>query len=736
MEWTIYDKTGLTKKAEIKELEYNGEFMGESYVSFSVKSFSPIDFEMGDKLTYRGEEYTLNYDPTVVKKAARYKSGEGFVYDNVKFNSASDELTRCDFLDYVKGDNKVHFTSLPNFDFYASSVRDLADRIQANLDRLYTGTQQWTVVVSSDSEGKKNVPVSISNINVWGALELVNTTFEMNFIIRGRTITIGTEGVEVGDMFSYGKGNGLYQIERNAEQDQAIITRLRAYGSTRNMPVRYYNEYQIKNVYVINHIVTHENRHLIQFNVGYSEKRYEKNIEFVVLSTPIKGSWVYNSYPVFEGQGEGWWVDVDSISGALLWSNGIVKRFRKGVHLSEFPEGTVIPPLIPAQQVVQNLMLPGFSFEENDVYVDSDNLSELGIREGTVFFDGSTDGLDEIYPSIEGMTADDLNEAGIPVTVVAGDNGNLDEIADADQVEDDGFWTDKADGESIPPFKAVLKNIGFDIREYWYEGMQPVLSMRDGQLGGREFNIINVEEGTAGGGVKTYILTLERVEDSDLGMYFPNKDYNMKPGDKFVILDIEMPDVYIKAASQRLLRAAKEYLAKNDYVRYTYSPKVDEIYMARQHDKAMASGGAVKSLHDTLKEGDLLSFKDTDLSVEKSIVIDKLTIKEGDIIPTYEITLREEKTVGTLQRMQNQIGSIITGKDKGGGANGAYRNQLVFDSYISFPTIGRQDTLYVARDRNYTTYAWTGNNYEMTTASVSEDELASKMNKVTILCGY
>ena len=158
--------------------------------------------------------------------------------------------------------------------------------------------------------------------------------------------------------------------------------------------------------------------------------------------------------------------------------------------------------------------------------------------------------------------------------------------------------------------------------------------------------------------------------------------------------------------------------------------------MARQHDKAMASGGAVKSLHDTLKEGDLLSFKDTDLSVEKSIVIDKLTIKEGDIIPTYKITLREDKTVGTIQRMQNQIDSIISGKDKSVGSNGAYRNQLVFDSYISFPTIGRQDTLYVARDRNYTTYAWTGNNYEMTTASVSEDELASKMNKVTILCGY
>lgn len=71
--------------------------------------------------------------------------------------------------------------------------------------------------------GKKNVPVSVSNLNVWGALELVNTTFEMNFIIRGRTITIGTEGVEVGDMFSYGKGNGLYQIERNSEQDKRSL---------------------------------------------------------------------------------------------------------------------------------------------------------------------------------------------------------------------------------------------------------------------------------------------------------------------------------------------------------------------------------------------------------------------------------------------------------------------------------------------------------------------------------
>ena len=91
-----------------------------------------------------------------------------------------------------------------------------------------------------------------------------------------------------------------------------------------------------------------------------------------------------------------------------------------------------------------------------------------------------------------------------------------------------------------------------------------------------------------------------------------------------MLLGIDMPDVYIKAASQRLLTASKEYLAKNDYVRYTYEPKVDEIFMARHPE-----------LHDSIKEGDLMLFEDEDLNINGSIIIDSLTIKEGDaLIPT------------------------------------------------------------------------------------------------------
>lgn len=189
--------------------------------------------------------------------------------------------------------------------------------------------------------------------------------------------------------------------------------------------------------------------------------------------------------------------------------------------------------------------------------------------------------------------------------------------------------------------------------------------------GGRDFEITKCEKKG-----NKYILTCNRIYDEGLKLYFPYKDYNIRGGDKFVLLYIDMPDVYIQAASQRLLAAAKKYLAKNDYVRYSYEPKVDDIFMARQHDEAIARGEV--SIHDTLKEGDLMLFTDTDLGIDGSIIIDTLIIKEGEgIIPQYTITLKDEKTVGTLEKIQNQIDSIVSGGQGSGGYNSNQIKSLI-----------------------------------------------------------
>lgn len=540
----IYDKNNI-ERCEIKSLEYNGEFMGERFLSATIKSPFPIDFELGDYIDYRGERFTLNYDPSIIKKAEIYKSGESFTYENVKFNSYADELARCEFLDYVLSDNRIHYSSLPTFGFHALTVQDLADRIKANLDRVYPDL--WTINVESNVE-VKNVFISADKLTIWGALALVTTIFKSNFVIRGRTITIGTAGNIIDNVFEYGKGKGLNKITRVADPEQQIITRLRVYGSTRNLPSRYYNK----------------------------------------LATSL-----------------------------------------------------------PNNMVVQNLMLPSFPSSSLNPYLDSPNIDALGVMEGSVYFDGSDSSLPEIYPSLKGMTASDLANAGIIVNIDAGDNGNLDEIALDATYSDDIPITDNGElleGQDIT-FKLTIKDIGFNLMDY-LSGTTATISMVNGRNGGREFEILSCEKVE-----NKYILICNRVFDEGIGKYFPYSSMNIKKGDNFVLLNIEMPSVYIEAASQRLLTAGEDYLSKNDYVRYTYDVKLSPIYMAKN-----------PLLSETIIEGDYLMFSDIDLDINGSIVIDTLRIIEGkDIVPTYEVTLTEEKQVGTLQKIKNQLSSLLSG---------------------------------------------------------------------------
>ena len=586
--WEIKGKDNQTK-ASVCALEYNGEWMGESYVSVTIESPSPIAFAIGDYLMYRGERFEINYDPGKIKSAPQFAKGDAFKYENIKFNSLADELTRCDFRDVVLQDNNLHFTSLPKFTFFGG-VQDLANRIQANLDKLYTGANKWSVVVSPEFQGGKELNVSVDNIKVQGALEILVNQFETYYTIKGRTITIGAAGVPAGHLFKYGKGNGLYEIEQNAEADQAIVTRLRAYGSTRNLPHRYYN----------------------------------------------------------------------SLTGA---------------------DGQ---KLIPDNMAVQYLMLPSFPYTTQDPYIDSTNKATLGIRENTVFFDGSQEGLEEIYPSIEGMTAEQLKAAGVSCN----STGALDVLVSAEQMTDDGVG-DINEGETEttatpPTFKVTLKDLGFNINDH-LTTETAIISFKTGMLGGREFEIVGCEAiKDSADKVTGYELELNRIYDDSIKLWFPYSAYNAKAGDKFVLLHIEMPEVYIKAAAQRLLEAATAWLAKNDYSRSVYAPKVDEIFMARQHDEAMASGGSIVSLHDTLKEGMLLLFEDEDLNIDASIFIDRLTIKEGDSpLPTYEVVLKEEKTVGRLDKMQNQIDSLASGKGQGSGGYNASQIRSLIDAYGS-----------------------------------------------------
>lgn len=514
--FTVYSKDGQTVRCVLDKLEYTGVFMAERACTSTFISDVKINFDVFDYIDYRGERFELELLPTV-KKISKHQ----YSYD-LNFVSLKYELERCMMRNIVPSDNGIVYPT-PLVVEFTGTVKYLAERIQACLDAMY-GKDIWSITLADgvDSEEKN---ISMSNQNCWSALSLVNTEYKLNYFVKGRSVTIGGAEPVVNNVFEYGKGKGLYEIERISDADTGIVTKLRAYGGTRNLDYSY----------------------------------------------PKKPEWT------------------DSI----------------------LPANYALSPL--------RLMLPSFKTDGVTDFVLASNeaIAKYGIREGVITYD-------DIYPSITGMK----NSAGQAI----------DEIKSVDAIT----------SETQPTFTVQLYDLGFDLNESYMPEAQ--LSMKSGALQGYAFAIAKIVKASDG----SYTLTLGRntLEESDTDNFtVPNKDWNMKAGDRFVLLNILMPQEYIRAAENRLLERAKEYIAKYSSTNYSYNIGVDEIFMARN-----------ANFYNEIMEGKRLTVNDPEMGIDhENVIIQSLSIKEGEgLIPTFEVTLNNEPSASTLERIQGQISEIET----------------------------------------------------------------------------
>ena len=738
--WNIYHKDG-SKLTDVNEeqitvhgLEYSDSWMGECFVTINFKHEVSINFQIGDYIVYRGERFELNYEPGKDKQARPDTYGEGFVYDSVKFNALQDELSRAEFLDVVLNDNELHYTALPKFPFYVQTLDDLLDRIQACLNeqigaglwKIYSRNKdrsvqrgalesEWLSVYGEKTDDNviESMSITVDSQTCWQALALVNEKWDINFIVRGRNIYVGTTGIQANHIFKYGLGNGLYEIVQNADSDQSVITRLRAYGSEKNLPSHYYADLGIKYVANITKVIGASTNVELELDLDYIETYFKNPRKYIVSGETGEQSsgWVLKVTFDFKTEITGYVTQkyntnkcrfYSEYRGTQVDSGGEESKEKLDAFIAQVNAGNTkmyitsglnkkaVPSSmkeyaenLPNNMAVNRLMLPGFphvsqsdfydSLTEQEKkyvnptgklhkfstdpyrpYIDSLNIEEIGLRSASQFFDtdDKTNGVIEIYPTIEEMEI-----GGVRV----------DEIDEGVAPDDDGRFGDNETVKNIDIY--LNKAIDFDINDLKDDDFS--ISMKDGMCGGRTFKVASSTKVDG-----RWRLTIERSKDDALELWFPYKDYPIKSGDHFVLTGITLPDSYVKAASLKLLKYAIALLDKNDYTRYVYQPKVDELFMARQHDLAQADEtGVIKSLHDTLKAGDLMNFNDTDLNIEGIISIDQLTIKEEDgKIPTYDITLREDKEVGTIQKMQQQISSLQSGN--GGTGAGLTTTQV------------------------------------------------------------
>lgn len=853
--------------------------VGGQYITFSIESETPIQFAVGDYCEYRGQSYFLNNLPSVSQTAKPKQIGNAFKYENVKFESVSNDLGRIMMLDITPTTGEyvaalgTNYTGSAQFQLFCGETKGivlgkeviytpvctLAGKIQANLDRAFPN-DGWKIHVNLNSTKLSNgisqcvthtddKVMTFNNTTVAAALSEVQNTFKLDYFIKGKDIYIGyTLGAITGDnfdvkenggdngyfYFGYGKGyadkenqgKALFEIKKTANQSQQIITRLRALGSTKNMPYRYYHKrYNLSQSLFPQNLQLPDTFEIpsVKAQRNAQRKTMFPNLRAVLGDTNDayldKND---NCYSTIEGlrEGVGMWdgsnqdleeiyptikeatygelrgnecEDIDGFTEAKGTSPDANnhKSFTNYEDLERIDEvlavgyldgnGTLIDdahvgngifpdPKDKSHYIDRDSIIANKTINSNDIKNDGGlfHTNEVTLFEiknqnaGNYFASASfyhvcagvklkarnsssinvgyrlniylkpistgkeikrysychhpgdiksneADFFEFPLPDLPDVRLEKTQIPEIKLTETSDVRVTFEIVFYEIKLDDTKFSIEYFVGDSKKkphtetgfkpqyrwgelqyyddfvntPFHVIIKDLGIKNFKAQFTGNdKPTMVMSDGHCVAREFEIGDdvkdvryIRNGKTNRG---WQLSLTRASDQSLHTYYPSTTDKISVGDHYVLVGVEMPDAYVKAAEMRLLTAATQYLAENSETKYTYEPHLDEIYLARNYDKWEEVGDVTKSVYWNLYAGLKFPFfgipntgENDEILPIVNITIESITIKEGDgLIPKVELTLNEKIEQTTYQRITTAVDKIYNGSIFGKGGNG------------------------------------------------------------------
>ena len=192
-------------------------------------------------------------------------------------------------------------------------------------------------------------------------------------------------------------------------------------------------------------------------------------------------------------------------------------------------------------------------------------------------------------------------------------------------------------------FTIKLKQIGFDLNTVKAsDGSAKTISFKSGMCSGRSFVITRCEYSASD---DSWVLTCRRGVDSSVSQTFPNSIFPISAGDQFILLNINMPDLYVHTAMQRLYDTALADLKHYSNPQFVVSPEIDNLQMARSPQ--------------TLKEGMYMPVEDADINIDDDILIDGVTITEkGNELRRFDVTLRNDKIYNRFSKIATSLSNL------------------------------------------------------------------------------
>lgn len=516
------------------------------------------------------------------------------------------------------------------------------------------------------------------------------------------TITIGRPNVQnsgnTTDVFYYGKGHGLKVIAKAVSSKNEIATRIFAYGSDRNLPTRWYNNkgiYESGSVYIPNLMIPTrfwgKTNNLPDARKAYIEDASKiEELGLRVKTVRFDGTGDYEEiYPSIEGMTFGELRDaepeytpssiyddderVDELKAVTNpTDSGIVNT--SGTRYKEQNELTLT---VPSKSVA--IAVGQKSYSRTDTLEELCTLTNTGILE--LNLSGVEYKVQNLGPYISTVSAYikvlvgetqvfrrtlkvavgtdlvcalgkyniNIDEAG-DLSIIFGVEAELHDVLStvttaATAVVPTGVTPMANIFNYVPTgFSVVLKQIGFDISKQYTTDSDGygTIEMKSGACAGRSFVI---RKCTYRESTDDWLLDLQREEDSSLGQVFPNSQYTLAQGDRFVITGIMMPDIYVEASMEKLYNRAVEALGFLSKPKMVYAPEIDS--------KVIAESG------EYICEGMYMRVYDTDIIEGQTefVLINSLTIDEASgAIPLYSVTLRDEKVTSVIEKITGEEG--------------------------------------------------------------------------------
>lgn len=207
----------------------------EDTVDITVESPFPQTYNIGDQITIFGRDYKLNRLPSV-KKTGMHQ----FQYD-LQFEGVQYDLFRVSY------DLTIDTTTNELQDIQGDTLTGNLHRFMtvlvANANRVFPG--KWKLGVCPETIGDKTLTFGESD-NCLSVLQNLcgqsNFNVEFDIVQADGIYTINLYervGQTLPYTFEYGKGRGLYDLNRQNVSSANIVTRLKVYGSTENITSKY-----------------------------------------------------------------------------------------------------------------------------------------------------------------------------------------------------------------------------------------------------------------------------------------------------------------------------------------------------------------------------------------------------------------------------------------------------------------------------------------------------------------